>query len=268
MSEIFALWGTALRRRGSVYGQLLLTWLATVVVATVAGVVALIPHTPGFLGVIFFLLAVGALSFGFGAAMGAAGEAVRADAPSDFWRRGRRLWGRTLGFFVAVALLALIVMLLAVFVLDVTGVFRSIQLVLAGGLAPTPDALALLSEDAGIAFLVTFVLALALGPLASALQAGVYVGELPVLEALRESFAEAFAGRRYLRWLLVTFIGLALGIAEAIVQALAGRLGSVVGLALVPLVIWVQSMLAFATYRIHRPGPKSAPFAPDPEELP
>lgn len=115
MSSIFALWGRILRTRADVYLQLLLTIVAAALIVALffIEVATHASRSAGVLVLLAIVMFVAVLSFGYGAALGALGEAARGDAGSAFWQRGYRLWGRTLGLF-AVDLLVVIVLTLVI----------------------------------------------------------------------------------------------------------------------------------------------------------
>lgn len=248
MASIFALWGRILRARPDVYLQLLLTIVAA---ALVVGVIALGAalqggRGAGALAVLAIALVIAIVAFGYGAALGALGEAARGAPPSRFWQRGYRLWGRTLGLFVVDFLIAMVLGIVVLAFLGGVGALAGLSQLATGSLQ-APEVVRLL----GFLLSAVVVLVLVVGPYMQAGQAITYIDELPVLVAFSRAFGEAYGHGRIWHWLLVLAITIVLDLASNLISGALGTLGQVLTLLLSPAVLWLSTALAFAACRVH-----------------
>ena len=253
MSKIFALWGRILRTRPDVYVQLLLTIVAAALIMGVLAISAI--ARPGqssggpFLLAIVAFLAV--LSFGYGAALGALGEATRGEPRSPFWQRGYHLWGRTLGLFAVDFLIGIVLVIVMLLIASATGMLSGFSQLASLGGAPSLTAV---YRVFGAFMVIIFILALAVGPWLQAAQAIIYVDQVPVLLAFSKAFAEGYGRGRLGQWLIVMLIAVVLDLASALIQFPLGKTGQALGILLSPAVLWLATALAFATYRTHEGG--------------
>ncbi len=249
VSSIFSLWGRILRTRADVYVQLLLTIVAA---ALIVGLVAIdaaahAGQAGGLVVLIGVLAVVAELAFGYGAALGALGEAARGDPPSAFWTRGYRLWGRTLGLFGVNLLIGIALTIVILLLLAVTGAFTGLSHVTSLANLNLTDVYRLL----GIFAVIVIVLVAAVGPYMQAAQAQVYVDQVPVLVAFSQAFAAAYGRGRFGHWLLVLLVAIVIDLAAGLIEQVLGTSGQLLGIVLSPAVLWLSTALAFATYRTH-----------------
>ncbi len=256
MSPIFALWGRILRTRADVYVQMLLTVVGAALLVGLVGLMAVAAHGQGYgLVILIGVVAVVAeLAFGYGAALGALGEAARGDAPTSFWVRGYRLWGRTLGLFGVDLLVGIVLTIVILILLAATGSFSGLSHIVTSPATVSVAAVRRLSAVVGI---IVFVLVIVVGPYMQAAQAIVYVSEVPVLPAFGQAFTEAYGRGRFGHWLLALLIAVVLDLVASLIEQLLGTPGQLLGILLSPAVLWVSTALAFAVYRTHSLG--SAP---------
>lgn len=257
MSSIFALWGRILRTRADVYVQLLLTILAAALVAGLVAVDAVIhgSQSAGVMVLLAIVLFVAVLSFGYGAALGALGEATRGEAASGFWQRGYRLWGRTLGLFAVEFLVVLVLFIVLMIVLAGAGLLTGVAQMASLGTAQVTGELYRL---VGILAIAVLIIAFGVGPWLQAAQAIIYVDQVPVLVAFSQAFAEGYGGGRLGHWLLMLLIAIGLDLAAGLIETALGTTGQMLGILLSPAVLWLATALAFATYRTHEAGRPSA----------
>jgi hypothetical protein len=205
-----------------------------------------------------FLVAIAAvvaeLAFGYGAALGALGEAARGDPPSPFWARGYRLWGRTLGLFGINLLVAIAVTIVILILLGVSGAFAGLgQITGLTSLQPAE-----VYRLIGIFAVIVIVLVIAVGPYMQAAQAIIYVAEVPVLVGFARAFTEAYGRGRFGHWLLTLAISIVIDLVAGLIEQLLGTTGQLLGILLSPAVLWLATALAFATYRSHETPAPSA----------
>ncbi len=253
MSSIFALWGKILRMRADVYIQLLLTIVAAALAAVLfaIGAAAQAGRGSGMMLLVAVAAIVAVVAFGYGAALGALGEAAREEPASGFWQRGYRLWGRTLGLFAVNLLFGIVLTFIIVLVLAAAGAFAGLsQIASHGGL----DALGAFVHLMGLFAIILVVLVFLVGPYMQAAQAIIYVDQVPVLVGFSLAFAEAYGRGRLGHWLLLLVITIALDLVAGVIEAVLGKPGQLLGILLSPAVLWLSTALAFATYRSHEAG--------------
>lgn len=242
MRTVFALWMRALRARPGILWQSAVPYL---VVAS-AGSLGMIPDVHPALAAILrtaaAALLVALFAFTYGAALGAIGEAVRGGAPTPYFSRGRRLFGRSLGT-LGLALLA------AIPAIVIGG--AGLAALIAAALGAAFD-----GSSAGGLLLVAFGLltlfmlaALLTAPFIYCLEAGVFLGGRKVTDAFRAAFGEAYRGGRIWRWLLVSLIAGVLTTGADFAYALPAPLGVLLPIAAGALALWLTTTLAFANWQ-------------------
>ena len=246
MSPIVALWGRILRTRADVYVQILLTIVGAALLAALMAIAAR-GHASGLLILIGILAVVAEVAFGYGAALGALGEAARGDAPSPFWARGYRLWGRTLGLFGVDLLVGIVLTIVLLIVLALAGSLAGLGHLTSAATLATP-AIRHVLIVLGIGVLV---LAIVVGPYMQAAQAIVYVAEVPVLVAFAQAFTEAYGRGRFGHWLLGLLFAVVVDLVASLIEQLFGTTGQLLSILLSPAVLWLSTALAFAIYRTH-----------------
>ncbi len=249
MSPIFTLWGRILRKRADVYVQLLLTIVGAALLAGLMAVAAR-GHASGLVILVGVLAVVAEVAFGYGAALGALGEAARGDASSPFWARGYRLWGRTLGLFAVDFLVAIALTIVLLIVLGLAGSLAGLGHLTSAATLATPGIRHVLVV-LGIGVLV---LAIVVGPYMQAAQAIIYVADVPVLPAFAQAFTEAYGRGRFGHWLLGLLVAVVLDLVASLIEQLLGTTGQLLSILLSPAVLWLSTALAFAIYRTHSLG--------------
>jgi hypothetical protein len=253
VAPIFALWGRILRTRADVYVQLLLTVVGAALVAALVGIDVAIHggQNAGAMVLLALVLFAAVLSFGYGAALGALGEAARGDAATAFWQRGYRLWGRTLGLFAVELLIVIVLLIVIIVVLGAAGLLTGIGQIASVG---TAQATAEVYRLASVFIIAAIILAFGVGPWLQAAQAIIYIDQQPVLVGFSLAFAAGYARGRLGHWLLMLLIAIALDLVAGVVETALGTTGQVLGILLSPAVLWLATALAFATYRVHEAG--------------
>jgi len=191
-------------------------------------------------------------AFGYGGALGAMAEAARGEPPSPLWRRGARLWGRTLGLFAIDVVFLVALLIITGLVLVAAGAPQAIAA--AGGVLSMAAGPAL-ARAVLVLLLTALVLYLAVGPWLQAAQATLFVGGRAVLDAMGGSFAGAYSRRQIGYWLMVLGVALLLDLGSAFGESLLGSAGTVASLILSPALLWVVTALAFATYQVRGTQP-------------
>jgi len=257
MSSVFALWGKILRSRADVYVQLLLTIVAAAVVVVLFAIdaAARAGQGAGMLALLAIVVVVAVVSFGYGAALGALGEAARGDTSSGFWQRGYRLWGRTLGLFAVNLLVGIVLTFIIVLILGATGSLAGLSQIASLG---SLQAAGILVRLMGVFAIILVVLVFLVGPYMQAAQAIIYVDQVPVLIGFSQAFGEAYGRGRLGHWLLLLVITIALDLVAGLIEAALGTPGQFLGILLSPAVLWLATALAFATYRSHQ-APAASP---------
>jgi hypothetical protein len=242
LRAVFSSWLRALRQRPTVAIQMAAPYAVSLLAIFLAGVSSTLSGAAAAALVVFTVAVILALlAFTLGAALGAAGEAIRGDAPTGYLARGRLLFWRTLGtigFAILIALPTLIVAIIG-FALILAAAFGA-AFGASGAAAPAQLGLILLGVALLFAILST--------PIVYSMEAGVFVGGRTAPQAFRSSFSDAYRGGRIWRWLLCAIIISVLGLAGSLLGSISGVPGAILGLVASAVVLWLGSTLAFANW--------------------